>query len=144
MFVTGNNVNLSLNEYGLTPQRSGTLSQPTQSFDRPKRWSVTFIPVSAVLNGEEEKQVVGEENVPQTFLISLDILQHHPVSTPEGDSALDTGNATAPIELQHDQSTGAVKDGQSEEDMEAEIHQLRESMKEQEKRIKRLEREMGE
>ena len=142
MYVTGNNVNLSLNEYGLTPKRSGTLSQPTQSFDRPRRWTVTFTPISAVLNGEEEKQVIGKENVPQTFLLSLDILQRYTLSTPEGDAAFDTDHETSPIESQYDQSTGTTQKAQSQEEMEEEIRNLRESMKKQEERLKRLEGQM--
>ena len=67
MFIKGDELNLSLTEYGLAPRRPQTLSQPSVSFDRPKRYSVTFTPISAVLNAEEDKQVVDDENVPKTF-----------------------------------------------------------------------------
>ena len=83
MFIKGEELNFSLTEYGLTPQRPSTLSQPTKSFDRPKRWSVTFTPISAVLNPEEDKQVVDDENVPKPLLISLPILKQHVTSVPE-------------------------------------------------------------
>lgn len=131
MFIKGEELNFSLTEYGLTPQRPGTLSQPTKSFDRPKRWSVTFTPISAVLNAEEDKQVVGDENVPKPLLISLKALKQYVESVPEE-------------EFNSSQSPEAGIEGQSQEEMEQEIEQLRKSMKEQEDRLQRLERQMGE
>ena len=131
MFIKGEELNFSLTEYGLTPQRPGTLSQPTNSFDRPKRWSVTFTPISAVLNAEEDKQVRGEENVPTPLLISLNVLQEHTNSVPEE-------------EFISSQPPEAASEDQTKEEMEEEIEQLRKSMKEQEKRLRRLERQMSE
>jgi len=83
MFIKGEELNFSLTEYGLTPQRQGTFSQPTKSFDCPTRRSVTFSPISAVLNAEEDKQVIGDENVPKPLRISLKALQQHPEMVPD-------------------------------------------------------------
>jgi hypothetical protein len=143
MFVTEENLNLSLTEYGLTPQRPSTLSQPTKSFDRPKRWSVTFTPISVVLNAEEDKQVLGDENVPKPILISLEVLKQHAASLSEEGPVLETSTEGHRDELHPDPSRGSIKEGQTPEEMEEEIQQLRKSMQEQEERLKRLERQMG-
>ncbi len=138
MFIKGEELNFSLTEYGLTPQRPGTLSQPTKSFDRPKRWSVTFTPISAVLNAEEDKQVVGDENVPKPLLISLKVLKQYAESVPEEDfTSHQATEATTEDPTKEDED-------QTKKDMEQEIEQLRKSMKEQEERLKRLERQMDE
>jgi len=47
-------------------------------------------------------------------------------------------------EFNSSQSPEAGIEGQSQEEMEQEIEQLRKSMKEQEDRLQRLERQMGE
>ena len=119
MFIKGETLNFSLTEYGPTPQRSGTLSQPTSSFDRPNRWSVTFTPSSAVLNAEEDKQSIADENVPKPLLISLKALKQYVESVPKE-------------EFNSSQSPEAGIEGQSQEELDQEIEQLRKSMKEQE------------
>ena len=144
IYVAGENMNLSLNEYGLTPQQPGTLSQPTKSFDRPKRWSVTFTPISAVLNAEEDKQVQGEGNGGQYLLISLNLLKRHLESLPEGEPLLDSRTEGHSDNSQPPTSKGPTKGGQSAEEMEEELYQLRKSLKDQEERLQRLERQMGE
>lgn len=131
MFVKGEELNFSLTEYGLTPQRPGTLSQPTKSFDRPKRWSMSFSPISAVVNPEEDKQVVGDENVPKPLLISLKVLKQHAETFTEDDFK---------PSLQPEPKN---KD-QTKEEMEQEIERLRKTMQEQEERLKRLEHQIGE
>lgn len=131
MFIKGEELNFSLTEYGLTPQRPGTLSQPTKSFDRPKRWSMTFSPISAVLNPEADKQVLGDENPPKPLMISLTILRQHVASVPED-------------KFKSSQPTEGTTQEKTKEEMDQEIERLRKSMKEQEERLQRLERQMGE
>lgn len=139
MFVTGELLNFSLTEYGLTPQRPGTLSQPTKSFDRPKRWSVTFTPISAVLNAEADKQVVGDENVPKPILINLEILQQYSPTPHEGNTEAATSQLPTHQEFHPNQSTGSPKSSPTQEDMKEEIRDLRKSLKEQEERLRKLE-----
>ena len=129
MFIKEDRLHFSLSEYGLTPERRSTLSQPTKSFDRPKRYSVTFTPISAVLNAEEDKHVVGDENDPKPLLISLNVLKRHTESVPEEED-------------EPSQSPTTTREEQSQEEMEQEIERLRKSMKEQEDRLKRLEQQM--
>jgi hypothetical protein len=92
---------------------------------------VTFTPINAVLNAEEDKQVLGDENVPKPLLISLKVLKQHEESHPEKD-------------FKSHQSKDSTSKDQTQEEMEQEIEQLRKSMKEQEERLQRLERQMGE
>ncbi len=131
MFIQGDDFNFSLTDYGLAPRRRQTLSQPTVSFDRPKRYSVTFTPISAVLNPEEDKQVVDDENVPKPLLISLNVLQQQAGAVPEEEE-----------DFMPAQSAETGPKAQTAEEMEQEIEQLRKSMKEQEERLKSLERQM--
>ena len=132
MFIKEERLSFSLSEYGLTPQRRSTLSQPTKSFDRPKRYSVTFTPISAVLNAEEDNQVVGDQNFQKPLLISLKVLKQHTDWFSEEDEE----------EVMPSQSVETDSAGQTPEEMEKEIERLRKSMKEQEERLKRLERQM--
>ena len=93
-----------------------------------------FTPISAVLNPEEDKQVVDDENVPKPLLISLNVLKQHTDAVPEIEDEEEI------ISLAQSVETGP-KD-QTPEEMEQEIERLRKSMKEQEERLKRLERQM--
>ena len=131
MFIKEKELNFSLTEYGLTPQRPGTLSQPSQSFDRPKRWSVTFTPISAVLNAEEDKKVVQDEEIPKPIWISLEVLRQYPASLPEE-------------KFNSSPSDMPPTEGKTHEEMGQEIEQIRKSMKVQEERLQRLERQTGE
>ena len=130
MFIKENRLIFSLTEYGLTPQRRTTLSQPTRSFDRPKRWSVSFIPTSAVLNAEEDKQVVDDVNVPKPLLISLNVLKRPTEFVSEEEETPSQSQITEGEE-------------QTQEEMEQELERLRKSMREQEERLKRLEQQLG-
>ena len=129
MFVKEDRLIFSLSEYGLTPQRPGTLSQPTRSFDRPKRYSVTFSPISAILNAEEDKQVVSEDNSSKPLLISLKVLKRRPEFVSEEEETPSQSEITGGKE-------------QTKGEMEQEIERLRKSMREQEDRLKRLEQHM--
>ena len=109
MFIKGIELNFSLTEYGLPPQASGALSQPTKSLDHPKRWSVTFSPISAVLNAEGDKQLVGDNDIPHPILINLEVLKQNAASQSE-----EKFNST--------QSTGPTTEGQTQEEMEQELN----------------------
>lgn len=111
--VTAGALTFSLAEYGSAPQRPATLSQPSRSFDRAKRWALTFVPQAALVNGDAETHVPANGQEPPTLVISLDSLARHA-----------------------EPSTGTY------EETEEEVLRLRRTLQEQEKRLQRLERQL--
>ena len=78
VYATETNINFSLTQYGLLPQQPGTLSRPSRSFDRAKRWSLTFTPEMALVNQTVETEVSADGSRPNTLVISLELLQRYP------------------------------------------------------------------
>lgn len=113
VFATEETLYLSLTAFEFTPQRPVTLSQPTRSFDRAKRWTLTFVPQAAVVNGDAEMHVPANGPEPPTLVISLDRLARR------AEPSTRTGEET-----------------------EEEVLRLRRTLQEQEERLERLERQL--
>ncbi len=133
VYATGETLNLSLTDFGFTPQRPGTLSQPSRSFDRAKRWSLTFSPEAAVVNWQTQTQISSDGSLPNTLVLSLEDLTRHPHSITRVDPAPKKGKGQGTV---NDVPTPA------HEKMEEELRRLEGTVKEQEERLEQLERQM--
>lgn len=120
LYASRGNLYLALTSYGLQPQQPATLSRPSHSFDRPKRWALMFQPEAALLNRDEDIQVSLDESQPNRLTISLAFLKQYPLRATE--------------EIRRDKQVEA---------MEEELHQLRQSLEQQQDKLDRLERELA-
>lgn len=132
LYMTEGDVNLFLTQYGRTPQRPPTLSRPSQSFDRPKRWALTFVPEEARVGRGVQPIVPSDAAEPGALVISLRRLEHAP--GPGGDADAAPGE------------TERVPDAREQthhvDAMEEELRRLRRSLQEQEERLEQLERQL--
>ena len=139
LYVSHKNLTFSLYQYGLATARP-SLSRPSQSFDRPKRWVMTYNPSTVVVPAITEQ--AGNDFFPGqvSLVINLEFLNRYLDSKKsefrQTDSAVPNqvipGTIHGPTHPHMNQS------------MEEEIKRLRQSMQEQNEKLKQLEHQLRE
>ncbi len=132
LFLTDGDVNVSLTHYGRMPQRPPTLSRPSQSFDRSKRWTLTFVPGAAVVSRGVETTVPADAGELHAVVINLQLLAR----------ASGGGRRATSERGDTDRIPVAEEPTQDPEAMEEDLRRLRRSLQEQEQRLEQLERQL--
>ena len=139
LFVSHQHLTFSLYQYGLATARP-SLSRPSRSFDRPKRWVMTYIPSTVVVPVTTEQS--GNDFIPGqvSLVINLEYLNRYLDSKKSDFRRTDS---TAP----NQGNPGTIhspKHHHMNESMEEEIRRLRQSMQEQHEKLERLEHQWRE
>lgn len=125
LYVTPGHAHVLLTQYGPTPQRPPTLSRPSQSFDRGKRWTLTFVPEQAMVSGATGALVPADAAESTPLVVSLQLLER---ARDRGSRPLSQVEESEPRD--------------ETEAMEQELRRLRQTLQEQEQRLEQLEREL--
>ena len=139
LYVSHNTITFSLSQYGLATARP-SLSRPSRSFDRSKRWTIAFAPPSALISASAENS--GMDGIPGAgpLIINLTSFAEYLEAT--------APRSHRPESAMYDQETPekflGIPRHSGKESVEKEIHQLRQSMQEQEKRLEQLEHQLKE
>ncbi len=132
LFLTERDVIVWLTHYGRMPQRPPTLSRPSQSFDRSKRWTLTFVPAAAMVSRGVETIVPADAAELHALAINLQLLAR---ASGRGRPAASEGGDTDRVPVDEEPTQDA-------EAMEEDLQRLRRSLQEQERRLQQLERQL--
>ncbi len=132
LFLTERDVTVWLTHYGRMPQRPPTLSRPSQSFDRSKRWTLTFVPAAAMVSRGVETIVPADAAELHALAINLHLLAR---ASGRGRPAASEGGDTDRVPVDEEPTQDA-------EAMEEDLQRLRRSLQEQERRLQQLERQL--
>ena len=142
LYASESVIHLTLTQFHLRPSPKPLLSSPSYSFRRPKQWSLGFYPKVALLNEATESSQSSNGSIPPTLDINLDLLSKYMASAPlpttgfkhsEGAKADSSLSSQSPKE----------GDSRSMEMMEEEMRQLRQSIREQDEKLQRLEKQVN-
>ena len=142
LYATDSNLHISISQYGRRPQRPATLSRPTRSFDRAKRWFLTFSPEAALVNWKEETQVSVDGSQPNTLVIRPNLLERYAESQKGAASGHEGTDGPPSHEPKKTRASGAGQQEQPTEAVEREVRQLRDMLEIQEEKLEQLQKQL--
>ena len=139
LFVSRQHLTFLLTQYGLATTRT-SLSRPSRSFDRSKRWVMSYRPSSVMVSSNTESQVNEVNSGQGSIVINLEHLR----SFLDVKNLGNRGTDSPPLKPIKPGSQVRPTGDHDKSPMEEEIRQLRRSIHEQHERLEQLERQIQE